>query len=282
MSSHEPKVIIEPTNSNFLLAGIVQLLIESAPWIGHVPSNVYAAKKPARVEVVPLPVQTTYKRVAVDTQVYNHKKPEVVAPVINYVITEESNGRKVHNPQGSIVQNGLDSQNNEHRAQNMSDGERKVQNSQKLPDISQKLLPESEELKAEERVAKVQSLPENGLKVHKLPDKGVKSPDNLLKTQIHKSEIPPQNGPMIQHSQDDAFRNRNHPRSEENRVEPSATVPATEVLNKEEHPPSLTSKDKELITPNSWTGMINHKWCDAKVIIIMNFHPQVLCYLLAS
>ena len=215
------------------------------------PSNVYAVKKPARVEVVPLPVQTTYKRVTVDTQVYNHNKPEVVAPVINCVITEESNGRKVHSPQGSIVQNGLDS-NNEHRDQNMSDGERQIQNSQKLP--------ESEELKSEERAAKVQSVPENGLKVHKLPDKGVRSPDSLLKTQNHISEIPPQNGPMIQHSQDVEFRNRNHPRSEENRVEPSATVPATEVLNEEEHPPSLMSKDKELITPTSWTGIYGNKY----------------------
>ena len=218
------------------------------------PSNVYAVKKPVREEVVP-PVQN-YRRVAVDAHVYSHKKPEVAAPVSNHVITEENNGRNVHNPQGNVVQNGLDSHNNVHGVQKVSDGEPKIQ---KLPDSAQKL-PESG-LKSQERAAKVQSLPENGLNVHKLPDKGEKlqsSPDNLLKKQNHKSEILPENGPMIQHSQDSALRVRNHQRREEKRVESDgATVTAAEVLNREEHPPSLTSKDKALITPTSWTGIKN-------------------------
>ena len=223
----------------------MQVLIESAPWIGYVPSNVYAVKKPARVEVIP-PAQN-YKRVTVDTQVYNHKKPDVAAPVINHMIAEENNGRNVHNPQGNIVQNGLDSQNNVHKVQKVSDSELKLSGSaQKLPESG---------LKSQERPAKVQSLPENGLNVHKLPDEGVKlqsSPDRLVKN--HKSEVPPENGPMIQHSQD-VFRNQNYPRREEKRVEPvAATVAGAEVLNKEEHPLSLKSKNKELITPTSWTG----------------------------
>ena len=227
----------------------MQILIESAPWIGYVPSNVYAVKKPARVEMIP-PAQN-YKRVAVDTQVYNHKKPDVAAPVNNHMIAEENNGRNVLNPQRNIVQNGLDSQNNVHKVQKASDSELKFQ---KLPDSAQKL-PESG-LKSQERAAKVQSLPENGLNVHKLPDEGVKlqsSPDSLLKN--HKSEVPAENGPMIQHSQDIVFKNQNYPRREEKRVEPvAATVAAAEVLDEEEHPLSLKSKDKELITPTSWTG----------------------------
>lgn len=270
-------VVVDPTNSiilitNFvciiLLTGIVQLLIESAPWIGHVPSNVYAAKKPARVEVVPPPVQK-YKRIALDPQVYGHEKPEVAAPVI----TEDSNGRNLHhNPQRSITQNGLDSQNNirrieekassdEPKPQKLPDNAQKLEDStRKSPESTQKMLPDSNGgLKSQERAAEVQSqsLPENGLNVHKLPDKLQNSPDDgLLKTQSHKSESPPaENGPMIQHSQDIVIKAQNSPtKREEKGVEP---VAATGVLNEEEHPSSLTSKpDKELITPTSWTGIV--------------------------
>ena len=270
-----------------MLAGIVQLLIESAPWIGHVPSNVYATKKPARVEirggapgnearaeVVPTPAQN-YKRVMESVQVDNRKKPEaqVPTPVINHniIVAEESNGRNLHhNRQGNIVQNGLDSQNTIHRVQKVADGELKCQklndSAQKLPECAQKLA-KSEGQKSQERAAKVQGLSENGLNVCKLQDKGAElqnSPDSLLELKTHQNhksrEIVPENGPMIQHSQDNVFRNRNYPtgirreeKREEKRVEPSATV---KILNEKEHPPSLTNKDKELITPNSWTGMI--------------------------
>ncbi len=258
--------------------GIVQLLIESAPWIGHVPSNVYASKKPVRVDVAPPPVQK-YKRIALDGQVCSHKKPEVVAPVINGVNTEDSNGRNVTHriPQRSIIQNGLDNQNNIHRVEKASGGELKTQklpdNSQKLEDSAQKstdnaqkMLPENGGLKSQERAAKIPSLPENGLSVHKLPDKGVKlqsSQGGLLEPQSHKSEIAPvENGPMVQHSQDTVFRGQNSPtKREEKGVEP---VAATEVLNEEEHPPSLTNKDKELIPPTSWTGIA--------IIMIMHSH----------
>ena len=252
-----------------MLIGIVQLLIESAPWIGHVPSNVYAVKKPARVEVVPPPPVQKYKRIA---QVYSHENPEVAAPVV----IEDSTGRNVHrNPQGNIAQNGLDSQNNirrieekassgEPKTQKVPDNAQKLEDStQKSPESTQKMLPDSNGgLKSQERAAKVQSLPENGLNVHKLSDKLQASPaaDGLLKTQSNKSESPPaENGPMIQHSQDIAQNSPN--RREEKEVEPVSTAG---VLNEEEHPPSLTNQpDKEIITPTSWTGIV--------IVIIMFF-----------
>ena len=229
------------------------------------PSNVYAVKKPARVEVVPPPVQK-YKRIA---QVYSHEKPEVAAPVV----IEDSNGRNVHrNPQGNITQNGLDSQNNirrieekassgEPKTQKVPDNAQKLEDStQKSPESTQKMLPDSNGgLKSQERAAKVQSLPENGLNVHKLPDKLQASPaesDGLLKTQSNKSDSPPaENGPVIQHSQDNVIRAQNSlPRREEKEVEPVSTAG---ILNEEEHPPSLTNQpDKEIITPTSWTGIV--------------------------
>jgi hypothetical protein len=244
-----------------------------------VPSNVYAAKKPARVDVVPAPVQK-YKRIAFDGQVCSNEKPEVAAPVINRVNTEDSNGRNVTHriPQGSITQNGLDSQNNIHRIEKASGGELKTQklpdnyqkledSAQKSTDNAQKMLPENGGLKSQERAAKLSNLPENGLNVHKLPDKGQSSSDGLLKAQSHKSEIAPiENGPMIQHSQHTVFRSQNFPtKREEKGMEP---VAATEVLNEEEHPPSLTNKDKELIPPTSWTG----------IVIIIIIHSQCLFF----
>lgn len=213
-----------------MLPGIVQLLIESAPWIGYVPSNVYTVKKPARVEVPPAHSQK-------DALVHNHKKPEVAAPVSNHV-TEESN---VYRSQGS-VQNGLDK--NVHKVQKAPDALDSVQKAQ---------------VKPPERVSNAQNLPENGLNVHKLPDKEVKlqnSSGGLLKNQNHRNEKSPENGPTIQHSQDSVLRVRNHQRRDGERVDPIATVAAARVFNEEEHPPSPGSKNKELIAPTSWTGIV--------------------------
>lgn len=233
-------------------AGIVQLLIESAPRIGCVPSNVYAVKKPApRVEVPPA---QNHK----DTLVHNHKKPEVAGPVSNH-ITEESNGRNLYKSQGS-AQNGLD----KNVCKVPDSSEMKFQ---KSPDSVQKV-----QIKPPERVSNTQSLPENGLNVHKLPDKEVNlqnSADGLLKSRKHRSEKSPENGPIIQNSQDSVLpRVQNHQKEEK----PVATVTAPQVLNEEEHPPSPRSKDKELITPTSWTGKkLNKVMLDEYIMTIVLF-----------
>ena len=222
-----------------MLPGIVQILIESAPRVGCVPSNVYAVKKPAKVDILP-PVQNHIKA-EVDVPVHFHKKPEIAVPVSNH-ITEEHNGRNVRKYSQGNVSNSLDNvikipkvQGSELRCQKSPD------NVQKVPDIG---------VKAPERVRKVHNLPENGLKMHKLQDMGVKAPDGVVKT---KSENFPENRPKIESSLDSALRVRNHQSKEEKGVEPVVPITTAGILNEEEHP---VTPGKEIITSTSWTGEV--------------------------